>query len=133
SPPALTMAMPSFIQLPFKCTGTFFASVSPGCAIRLAFTQPRKGLWTRSQFCCFDTFQRANLRKRFVSTRAGPFIGDFLYRTRRKKQHNFAVLPQSPLKVPPILRIADHPRPHPSHFPNFLPPFPDPHTYIRSE
>ncbi|KAI3416064.1 hypothetical protein GPALN_005616 [Globodera pallida] len=57
---------------------------------------------------------------------------DFLYRTRRRKPHTFSVLPESPQKVSPILRIAD-PRPHPSHFPNFLPPFPDPHTYIRSE
>uniref|UniRef100_A0A914I9K9 Transcription initiation factor TFIID subunit 8 n=1 Tax=Globodera rostochiensis TaxID=31243 RepID=A0A914I9K9_GLORO len=59
-------------------------------------------------------------------------LDDFLYRTRRKKQHTFSVFSESPQKVSPILRIAN-PRPHPSHFPNFLPLFPEPHTYIRSE
>jgi len=28
---------------------------------------------------------------------------------------------------------VNEPQPHPSHFPSFLPPFPDPHTYIRTE
>ncbi|KAI1703525.1 bromodomain associated domain-containing protein [Ditylenchus destructor] len=36
-------------------------------------------------------------------------------------------------KPPPtILKVAE-PRPHPPQMPSFLPPFPDPHTYIRTE
>ncbi len=31
-----------------------------------------------------------------------------------------------------VLRIGKS-RPHPSHIPDFLPDFPDPHTYIRTE
>ncbi|KAL7078129.1 hypothetical protein ACQ4LE_002790 [Meloidogyne hapla] len=51
---------------------------------------------------------------------------------RAKPPPQFTVKSQSPVKSPPLLRISD-PRPHPSYFPNFLPPFPDPHTYIRTE
>ncbi|KAF7639972.1 BTP domain-containing protein [Meloidogyne graminicola] len=57
---------------------------------------------------------------------------EFLQSIQQTKPPQFTVLPQSPVKSPPLLRISD-PRPHPPYFPNFLPPFPDPHTYIWTE
>lgn len=57
---------------------------------------------------------------------------EFLETLRRSKPYTFQLKSQSPVKSPPVLRIAE-PRPHPSHFPSFLPNFPDPHTYIRTE
>ncbi|MFH4975973.1 hypothetical protein AB6A40_002682 [Gnathostoma spinigerum] len=39
---------------------------------------------------------------------------------------------QNPPNVPTPLRVGDA-RPHPSHIPDYLPTFPDPHTYIRTE
>ncbi|KAL3098958.1 hypothetical protein niasHS_000946 [Heterodera schachtii] len=56
----------------------------------------------------------------------------FLDTVKHSKPHTFSLLPQSPTKASPVLRISD-PRPHPSYYPNFLPPFPDSHTYIRTE
>jgi hypothetical protein len=40
--------------------------------------------------------------------------------------------PQPPTIPPQALKIGTT-RPHPAHIPEWLPPFPDPHTYIRSE
>ncbi|KAL3095614.1 hypothetical protein niasHT_024440 [Heterodera trifolii] len=56
----------------------------------------------------------------------------FLDTVKHTKPHTFSLLPQSPTIASPVLRISE-PLPLPSYYPNFLPPFPEPHTYVRSE